>query len=88
VKLTYNPGALTLRAVHPHGAASDALIGVHNDDGTLTVTLASATQIDASRGPVLVAEFSANTDGSPPVIQLVRGHVDEQAARLVTHARH
>ena len=88
VKLTYNPAALRLRAVHPHGAASDALIGVHNDDGTLTVTLASATEIDPSRGPVLVAEFSANADGSTPMIQLVRGHVDEQAARLVTHSRH
>jgi hypothetical protein len=87
VKLTYDPAVLRLRAVLPHGAAADALIGVHDDEaGTLTVTLASAAVIDGSSGPVLLVEFSNATATGDAALQLIQARVDDQPARLVNHA--
>jgi len=52
----------------------------------LTVTLASAVEIDGSTGAVLVAEFSGDVDSGDPAIQLVGARVDDQTTRLVNHA--
>ncbi len=86
VTLTYDPAVVTLRSVHPHGEASDALIGVHDDAGSLTVTLASATEIDGSNGAVLLVEFSADAEPADVAVDLLHAEVDDQPARLVNHA--
>ena len=87
VKLTYDPAIFTVRAVHPRGAAAHALVGIHDDEGALTITLANAAEIGGSSGPVLVVEFSGEPDGADGAPTLVGGHVDEQPTRLRTHHR-
>jgi hypothetical protein len=88
VKLAYDPAVVTLRAVRPRGAASDALIGVHDDGGGVaTVTLANAGDIDGSTGPVLVVELSSKAANASGVVQLLSAQVDEQTARVVTRTR-
>jgi hypothetical protein len=80
VKIGYDAASLTLRSVHPHGAAAKALIGVNNDQsGLVTVSLASAQPLDGD-GAVLVVEFAGTGNKTP--IQLLAAQVDEQPAHV------
>ena len=50
-------------------------------DGSLTISLASATPINGSKGSVILLEFR----GADPDVLLAGALVDEQRARVVSH---
>lgn len=65
------------------GDAVGALTSAQAVDGELSISLASATSIDASHGAVVLLEFR----GADPSVVLAGALVDEQAARVVTRER-
>jgi hypothetical protein len=82
LRVVYDASALTLRSVHTHGSASEAMIGVSaNRPGIVGVSLASAQPIDAAAGAVVLVEFTG-ADAAPP--QILHAQVDEQPARVVS----
>lgn len=80
LKLRFD-GAASFVAATARGDADEALISSQDGDGSLTISLASATPINGSKGSVILLEFR----GADPDVLLAGALVDEQRARVVSH---
>ncbi|MDX2168061.1 MAG: hypothetical protein SF182_13390 [Deltaproteobacteria bacterium] len=84
LRLDYDPSVAQLMTARPTGVAEDALISTHEDDGRISISLASGARLAASQGAVLLLSFRV-ADGAALDATLTGALVDERSATVVNH---
>ncbi len=82
LRLQYDSAATFVGAT-ARGAAANAMTSVQATDGRLSVSLASAQEIDDRHGAIVLLEFR----GAAPSVTLDGALVDEQPARVASRTR-